>query len=124
LRDAWLAPLTISERERSTPKPSRSGVRASDKGFLSMALTDYIKLLDWTGRQGRKDKRGKVPAQVAPILSRLGIESGMWCDLVWNFKKYFGRNAGSPASLKEAAADSGRHWSRSQRAAQPCFSNV
>ncbi|MEQ1905567.1 MAG: hypothetical protein ABL888_15365 [Pirellulaceae bacterium] len=123
LRDAWLAPLTINERERSTPKPSRSGVRASDKGFLSMALTDYIKLLDWTGRQGRKDKRGKVPAQLAPILSRLGIDSGMWCDLVWNFKKYFGRNAGSPASLKEAAADSGRHWSRGQRAAQACFSD-
>ncbi len=123
LRDAWLAPLTINERERSTPKPSRSGVRSSDKGFLSMALTDYIKLLDWTGRQGRKDKPGKVPAQVAPILSRLGLDVGMWCDLVWNFKKYFGRNAGSPASLKEAAADSGRHWSRGQRAAQACFSD-
>jgi hypothetical protein len=29
---------------------SRSGIRGSDKGFLSMPLGDYLALPDWTGR--------------------------------------------------------------------------
>ncbi len=66
-----------------------------------MSLKDYLTLLDWTGRQGRLDKRGKVPASLAPILQRIGIDSSMCCDLVWNFKKYFGKNAGRPASLQK-----------------------
>ncbi len=79
---------------------NRLGVRASDKGFLPMSLKDYLTLLDWTGRQGRLDKRDKVPASLAPILQRIGIESSMWCDLVWNFKKYFGKSAGRPRVSK------------------------
>ena len=51
LRDAWLSPLTINERSNVGPQSSKSGVRASDKGFLSLNLPDYLKLLDWTGRQ-------------------------------------------------------------------------
>jgi hypothetical protein len=123
IRDAWLAPLTLSERGRPSAKPSRSGVRASDKGFLAMAFEDYLQLLDWTGRQGRKDKRGKIPASVAPILQRLGINGSMWCDLVWNFRRYFGNCAGSPASMREDAESHGRRWHRGQRAAQECFAS-
>ncbi|MCU0721158.1 MAG: hypothetical protein MUC83_15715 [Pirellula sp.] len=39
------------------------------------------------------------------ILCKLGMADGMWCDLVWNFKKYFGRNcgAGSPDNMREDA---------------------
>ncbi len=74
--------------------PSESNLEKSPKG------PEYLDLLDWTGRQGRKGRHGKIPARVAPILSRLGIEGSMWCDFVWNFKKYFGGRAGSPKSLK------------------------
>ena len=31
---------------------------------------DYLKLLDWTGRQFRTDKRGVIPAGCTPILNR------------------------------------------------------
>ncbi len=120
-RDGWLSPLKLKERSSPGPQASRSGVRASDKGFLSMSLRDYLRLLDWTGRQGRKDKRGQIPSGLQSILSRLGIEGSMWCDLVWNFKRYFGRSAGSPASLQADAARRGRHWTRGQRAAAVCF---
>lgn len=120
-RDGWLAPLTLNERKSPGPQSSRSGIRASDKGFLSIPFTDYLALLDWTGRQGRKDKRGKIPSRIAPILKRLGIDGSMWCDLVWNFKRYFGRCAGHPSSLKADSVSHGRHWSHGQRAAQVCF---
>jgi REP element-mobilizing transposase RayT len=127
-RDAWLAPLMIGgeakgKGSRPGAMPSRSGVRASDKGFLSIPLRDYLKLLDWTGRQGRKDKRGKIPSWVAPILSGLGIDGKMWCDLVWNYRRYFGgRCAGSPESMKAEAERCGRNWSRGQRSVAVCFS--
>ena len=50
----------------------QEGQRASDTGFLAMSLESYLKLLDWTGRQLRRDdKRGRIPDQVAPILQRL-----------------------------------------------------
>jgi hypothetical protein len=87
-----------------------------------MALQDYFALLDWTGKQGRLDKRGKIPSHLQPIMKRLGIDNQMWCDLVWSFKKYFGgsSSAASPASFRAQASDRGQRWTRSQRAAAGC----
>ena len=124
LRDAWLSPLTLNEGNKPGAQPSQSGVRASDKGFLSMKLGDYLSLLDWTGRQrvGSLDKP-TIPKDLAPILARIGIDGQMWCDLVWNFKKYFGRGsaAGSPDSLKKSAAQRNRKFAPGQNAASACF---
>lgn len=122
-RDAWLAPLRLNERGHPSPRASRSGVRASDKGFLPMTVQAYLHLLDWTGRQGRPGKRGRIPPSVAPLLQQLGIEPTMWCDLVWNYRRYFSSSgsAGSPQRLREGAAESGRRWHRGQRLAEACF---
>ena len=88
-----------------------------------MALRDYLKLLDWMGRQGRLDRRKRIFNSVAPILKRLGIGGQMFCDLVGNFRKKFGRSAGSPDSLKQDALQRNCHWSRSQREARDCFAS-
>jgi REP element-mobilizing transposase RayT len=124
LRDAWLSPLTLNERGAPGALPSKSGVRASDKGFLWMNLADYLKLLKWTGRQrvGSLEKP-TIPKDLAPILKQTGIDGQMWCDLVWNFKKYFGRGsaAGSPNSLKESAQNRNRKFAPGQNAAAACF---
>jgi len=126
LRDAWLSPLTLNERGKPGAQSSQSGVRASDKGFLSMKLGDYLSLLDWTGRQrvGSLEKP-TIPKDLAPILARIGIEGQMWCDLVWNFKKYFGRGsaAGSPESLKKSASQRNRKFVPGQNAAAGCFAS-
>jgi hypothetical protein len=123
-RDGWLAPLTLNPRSHG-PVAHKQGLRASDKGFLSISLEDYLKLLDWTGRQGRPDKRGKIPADQLAILERLGIEGGMWCDLVWSFKKYFGRSrgAGSPDRMHEMAVAGDLSFHPGQRLARACFAS-
>lgn len=124
LRDAWLSPLTLNERNKPGPLPSRTGVRASDKGFLGMNLTDYLKLLNWTSRQRVGSlETPNIPKDLALILLEIGIDGKMWCDLVWNFKKYFGRGsaAGSPKSLKESAQNRNRKFSPGQNAAAGCF---
>ena len=38
---------------------------------LPYAFTDYLMLVDWTGRAIRTDKCGHIPAHLAPILARL-----------------------------------------------------
>jgi len=123
LRDAWLSPLTINERAATGPQPSDSGVRASNKGFLSLNLAEYLKLLDWTGRQRGSVQKAEIPSDLDPILKRIGIDGRMWCDLVWNFKKYFGRGSvvGSPSSMKESASQRNRNFARGQNAASCCF---
>jgi hypothetical protein len=92
--DAWLTPLTINERSAAYKgtMPSKSGKRASDKGYLGMSFELYLKLLDWTGRQIRRDyKKGRIPADLAPIMERVGLSGELWCDMVKRFGKIFKR---------------------------------
>jgi hypothetical protein len=47
----------------------------------------------------------------------------MWCDLVWNFKKYFGKShgAGSPDRMREMATSGGKKFQPGQKMARKCF---
>ncbi len=123
-RDSWLAPLTLSSRDSAAePQVSRSGVRASDKGFLGISWNDYLRLLRWTARQRRPVEGQKVPRSLQPIVAAVGIDLGMWRELVWNFKRYFGhsRYAGSPQSMASQAASQNRRWAKGQAAVRVCF---
>lgn len=53
---------------------------------LPFALSDYLELVDWTGRIIRKDKRGAIPSQLPPILERLSIEPKHWLYLSQHFE--------------------------------------
>ncbi len=107
-RSGWLSPLEIDERTDAVGADvSPVNRRASLKGFLSMSLVEYLELLDWTGRQLRRDKRGAIPSHLAPILVRLGVDSEGWCDLVKKFGKLFKRAAGKADSLAREATRRG-----------------
>ena len=107
--DGWLSPVELARDERSERKPVRTR-RASNKGCLAMSLADYLRLLDWTGRQLRRDKRGAIPADVSGILERLQISEAGWIDLVHDFGRLFHRAAGRPASLACEAERCSRRW--------------
>lgn len=110
-RSGWLCPLEIDEHSDPVgPDASRCGRRASLKGFLGMSLTKYLELLDWTGRQLRADKRGSIPAHIAPILDRLGIAADGWLELAGQFSRLFKRAAGTTISLAAEADRRGQHW--------------
>ena len=111
-QDRWLAPVELSSRGRPGVLASKSA-RASDKGFLSMSLREYLKLLDWTGRQLVRGKRHRTPATLAPILDRLGLSGETWCQLVGEFGKLFRRAAGRPSSLAQEAASQQQRWMQS-----------
>jgi len=110
----WMSPIEIDERTDSLGSDAgATGRRASDKGFLPISLCAYLELLDWTGREIRSGKRGAIPSHLAKILTRLGLNTTHWCDLVSKFGRYFKRAVGTAAHLKEEAARRGQHWMQS-----------
>ncbi len=124
-RDSWLAPLAFKPSGKSLQDAQvhTAGLRASDRGFLNLSFGEYLRLLRWTAKQRIGGLAGKVPPSLAKTLTELGIEASMWCDLVWNWQKYFGKStcAGSPESMRDDADRTGRHWHRGQQSASACF---
>lgn len=97
----WLAPLALDPPRKRVRE--RSAVRrASNRGCLPMSLDQYLGLVDWTGRQLRPGKAGRVPPDLLPILERLDCSQAVWLDLVRNFRGRFRRLAGRPESLRLA----------------------
>ena len=119
--DDFLAPLEINESsDELGPRPNQSGTRCSDKGFLTMPLTAYIGLLEWTARQIAVAKtsgpappetpetrppalqtvaRCEAPPETPPPLERLNIKPEVWCQLVSDFGAMFSLVAGTPESI-------------------------
>ena len=80
---------------------TRDGQRASDRGLLEMSLEDYLQVLDWVGRQTRRDKRGRIAAQAPPILDQVGLDGEKLLTFVEDFEDLFRHAVGRPAAVQE-----------------------
>ncbi len=88
LADCHLSRFTIYEATDPVgPHVGKERLRCSDKGYLPMALEDYVVLLDWTARQRVVGKRGSTPEEVPPILERLSLTPERWEALVNDFPR-------------------------------------
>ncbi|WP_233243735.1 hypothetical protein [Bacterioplanes sanyensis] len=67
-----------------------------------MKLTDYLQLVDWTGRIIRHDKRGAIARNTAAILDRLGIDDQQWLAMAEHFEDCFQTFAGAEEKLRLA----------------------
>ena len=117
-RAAWLSPLEITEQTVQTAIPNS---RASNLGCLNMSFTQYLQLLEWTGRQWRKDKRGKIPDDLAPLAKRLGMPGESWMPMVQVFDGHFRHAAGRPESMKREALRRQKRWIQGTKASQSVF---
>jgi len=107
--DGWLAPI----HEGPLPADQRFAGRAlriSDTPGLPMTLDQYLQLVDWTGRQVRRGKRGTIPAELADILQRLNVDSSIWLEGIEHFEQWFHRAAGCARGMMEKARQAGRRW--------------
>ncbi|MCP4966963.1 MAG: hypothetical protein GY926_17245 [bacterium] len=75
-----------------------------------MSLDQYLELLDWTGRQPRKDKSGAIPEKLEKIITRLDIEPTMWVEAMKSFTSWFGSIAGSAERVLQHAKNAGGRW--------------
>ena len=106
----WLAPLEITELALQQAVP---GSRTSNLGCLNMTFTQYLELLEWTGRQVQAGKVGRIPAEEPPILQQLGVAGEGWLKLVASFHTKRGglrRAIGRPAALEAEAVKRGQRW--------------
>ncbi len=69
---------------------------------IQMKLTDYLQLVDWTGRIIRHDKRGAIAQNTAAILDRLGIDDAQWLAMAEHFEDCFQTFAGGEETLRLA----------------------
>ena len=77
---------------------------------IAFRFTDYLTLVDWTGRAIRDDKRGAIPAQCPPILHRLGLDEHGWIDNVEHFGRRFHRAIGPVDRLRQLGQALGQCW--------------
>jgi hypothetical protein len=78
-------------------------VANKQEGIL-FSLSDYLELVDTTGRIIRDDKRGAIPLHLPPILERLGIDRKTWLINSTRFESiYQKRFAKKRRKLKQIA---------------------
>ncbi|MBL4827887.1 MAG: transposase [Spongiibacteraceae bacterium] len=65
------------------------GIHCREQQGVLFGFSDYLELVDYTGKIVRKDKRGAIPFQLPPILQRLGIDSAHWVNNAMYFEKNY-----------------------------------
>jgi len=107
---------TIGEAstQNTTPAFLAAFHQTKDDSEISIpfTLTDYLELLDWTGRAIREDKRGFIPNDVPPILQRLNADSQRWLKHMRPQGNRFGRAIGRLDGMRRHAQTVGRRWVR------------
>ena len=119
----------VAEALKNTPvdelRSDRKAKRKipTGKGFLHIKQSEYLRLLQWTAKQVDGETSRPVPPSLRELVRRLAIDLTMWRDLVWNFKRYFGKSTcvGSPESMQRFAESVGQNWVSGQRNVKVCF---
>ena len=68
---------------------------------LPFALSDYLQLVELTGRCINANKRGFIDNKLPNILQRLSISAQHWLTLTTSFEHTFKGPAGEPQSLTD-----------------------
>jgi hypothetical protein len=79
---------------------------------LPFRYTDYLELVEWTGRILRDDKKGYIPDHLPDILTRLNIDSRHWVYLTKDFESPFKSLVGSAYQIRQACEQMGKNWVR------------
>ena len=119
-RAGWLSPIAL-QAKRQAVRAKKTERRASNKGFLSLGVGEYLQLLDWTARQVRSDKRGAMQAELAPLFERLQISAELWVECVENFHQWFRSSVGRPQSMATHADAQGHNRAISITSARRVF---
>ena len=81
-------PNTIAEQTPQLLPFAGNSKQDIPKG-ITCKLTDYLALVDITGRAIRENKRGYIEAGQSPILERLGLEENDWLTATQDFEEKF-----------------------------------
>ncbi|WP_227662889.1 hypothetical protein [Marinobacter daqiaonensis] len=67
-------------------------IRDEPQRGILLSLTDYLELVDYTGRIINPDKRGHIPEHQPPILQRIGLGADEWLIEATEFENRYRDN--------------------------------
>lgn len=88
---------------------------ADGVSVIPLRSREYLALVDWSGRQLRPGKRGRIAADVPPILDRLGADPTGWTWEMRNYGRWYYRAVGSLAALDRYCRHLGQRWLKGHR---------
>lgn len=97
-----------TQQQPATLQPFRR--HRDDVQAIPFYLTDYLTLVDWTGRAVRPDKRGAIVNSIPPILARLNIDPDHWLSYMQPRGNVFAHAIGRAGNLKAYALSVSQLW--------------
>ena len=91
---------------------------------LPLRLSDYIELVDWSGRILREDKKGAIPSHIPPILQRLDMDARHWLYLTQNFEHPFKHLIGVAFRVRKVCKETGQRWAQGVKQCEKLFSSA
>jgi hypothetical protein len=95
--------------------PIKRGREKGNVKCIDFELNDYLRLVDWTGRAIREDKKGAIPSDLSPILERIGLNPDAWVTSVIHYNRNFFSVLGAIDRIKAFAQVQKKSWYRGQR---------
>ena len=77
---------------------------------LWLRSQEYQRLVDWTGRSIRADKRGYIPHGRPSVVERIGDSSDRWLHEIRNYGKWYYRAVGPLNALERYRKHLGVRW--------------
>ena len=93
-------------------KPMAPLAASIPSALTVVTTTQYLELVDWTGRALRRGKHGVIAADAPPIIKRLGLQPAQWCLQVPAIERHYARAIGQFETLMDAATAAGCRWLR------------
>ncbi|MCG6938221.1 MAG: hypothetical protein LJE83_08645 [Gammaproteobacteria bacterium] len=90
---------------------------------LPFRLSDYLELVDWSGRIMREDKKGYIPEYLPIILQRLNIDIRHWLYLNRHFERPFKNLVGAAFRVRKVCEELGKNWTHGIRQCEQIFSS-
>ena len=90
---------------------------------LPFRLTDYLELVDWSGRIIRENKKGAIPEDLPDILQRLNLDARHWLYLTQNFEHPFKHLVGTAHNIRSACETLGKCWAHGISQCERLFSS-
>lgn len=89
---------------------------------IPFRFSDYLQLVDWSGRIIRDDKRGFIPENIPPILQRFNREPRNWLYLMQHFESKLSGLVGAVNKLRRVCKKMGYQRTPCLRSCQQYFS--
>ena len=78
--------------------------------IFNMNIDDYLKLVDWTGKNINHPDKASIPEYIKPILVRIQTNENKWLKTSNKFTKQFANVAGSLEKLKLFSENIEQKW--------------